>query len=1486
MTKRFHKAFIAIVLVLCMVLPVLTPVAYAAGEAGSGKLKDYHSMTMEEIFALDEDLTWVMTGDSITHNGSWTQGMNSYSEWMEQYLYMIGRGDDSVINSGWGGADIKDFLYEKDTPNGNGAKADPGMGLEQFITKYNPDVVTIKLGMNNRDMADANFIKYYNMMLDGIYAEGEKNGKIPKVIILTPTPMSGENLTNQDEADKDSCWRFQRILQKIASERDLLFVDLQTAFCTASTLMGGGEYRSTFYIDPSDGGIHPNAAGHYLIFKTLSKVLGIYDEDLPLYQMEYEDLIYHSLWSDSTGNLNLSAGKIPDSAEMNKTMPAVNTTANKLAYVEFDAANGLFSSTTYSAADKVDLTDANAVNDALTLDEVKSMGNEFTVVFRAKLGKSATANQPILFFSTDGFAGWDNALTLGIPGTSDNCYYEVRLGGTELTTNAVNNFTMTSSNASVGAWHTIAIVQSEDSFTYYIDGEVHYTSDAITLTRDLGDIYASATDLYAAIGIYSSNAGTYLLDGEFDFWALYDGALSENEISAMTVAVDSDDTGANWSAAYKETNLWAVAGAEQMSGYQGMYVNRSLFRLLDNTIRNTGSDRKTHRDIRLLNVAAPGYTVSDMAAQLANKEYDVLLLLPEVSLVYAENYVHSADLVAEYKSAVKALLAQNADKVRILWTPLASADGVINGYLDDYADAIRQIAAEDESQLFWDANAFMNENMQSNASLLTNWFDADMYITPLAALDVARGFFTHVQNNGGVATMRLGELNDHNLRQTSDIRKFKGTIVRDNIAAGISVTGTTISMDLSAMAGYDLSNVKFVAIPSVGYGDCNDVGYEITNVSVNGNVYSFEAPCSNPVIAIYAGNTRFRDMEVKVTTSASISKPAVMPTDLTGLKVVGAPDIGFSAGTTSYKVNLFQYQRFVQIIGTAADGQTITVNGEEVLSGERSPLIEVEDKATVTVKANGKTYTLDLVRPEYPDIIITEVLQASSGDLYDMIEIYNASGKELDLKDYSIGIKKDYTYSFANESGDKWPYYFEGNNTGFHSTSSNAATQTAINPITKYSTYNSDFVNLEPDSIPFPADSTMVIWVKVNSNAAQKNADHGDLVAYLESKMDGSNYSNKALYVPDEDQIVIAEVPVGSTSGGLSVTTTHQYGYMENHGAFDEGAGTRTWLFVLDKDAERAYRNGLTKDGDDIFSAALLSRVSTSADLSTVLYYDVDRGLSAVKDASILRAAPATGYTSDKSGYMNLTTFGAIEYWQKPYDLADTFKPEVKDNSKDGTISLSFKDDTDIRFMVICIDTDGDGEYDEVIKKDYVLESSAASATGTPEVKAERTYELKDLPKDVKYYGFVLDDNNNKTTFGNGDPMDDLLDSFGKDTEEDTNEGTSGGNTGSSGNTGSAGDNTNGGSTGSAGDDSTDATEGNTGDNTGSAGSVGGTAGGNTTGGSTSSSVSGNTGNNEGSPSTGTQVLQIILVTTIVLISAAIIAVMGIIGYKYKKLNG
>ena len=1354
MMKRFSKTFIAIALILSMVLPVLAPYVNAAGKGSSG-LKDYHSMTMEQIFASKEDLTWVMTGDSITHNGSWTQGMNSYTEWFEQYLYDIGRGDDAVINTAWGGADILDFLYKKDTPSGNGVHADPGMGLEQFITKYNPDVVTIKLGMNNRGMTTNNFVRYYKMMLDGIYAEGKKNGKIPKVIILTPTPMSGETIFDQAQEDQDSCWRFQKCLKEIAEEYDLLFVDLMTAFTTEATKLGA-EYRSTFFVDPSDGGIHPNAAGHYLIYKTFSQVLGIYDEKLHMYQYEYEELKYAPLWQGSTGNLDLAN----NGDEMNKAMPSVQTGSTLLSYADFDALSGRF----VGAADSyVDMTDSSWGAGALTLEEAKGMGKTYTLVFRANLTSALKENQAVLFLSGTGVENWNNALTLGAPGKKNQVYYQMRINSTgKVSGGGQIDFDSTTEVVVGKGWHTVAIVQTEAELQYYVDGVLSWKGN-YTLGANIGELFSSANAVHCRIGNYGGSATGYYLNGSLDYWALYDGALSATEVkkfSENTAVAGTED----WSAAFKENNLWVVAGAEQMSGYQGTAVYRSLFRLLDNTVRNTGSDKKTHRDIRLLNAAAPGYTVAQLNANyealIGEHNGQVLLLLPEVHEVYASYYSHSAQKVSQYKDAVNALIAKaKADGMAvILWTPLASGNDAVNAYLKDYADAVREIAQADDSLMLFDANKFMNDNMLTNGTLKNNWFEESMYISPLCALDVARAFFTKCLSSN-VPTAKLNELTTHNLRDGSDSRTVKGNYLRDYISYGVAVNGDKVSVDVSAiLAAYPgITNLRVGILPEVGYGNYSRSVWD-HYAAINGSECTFAAPHSNCVITVYGELNgkiyRFKDQTVAVTVANSVAKPTAPATDLTQLQVVGAPDIHFSAGVTTYNVNLYQYQNHVQIIGTAAAGQVITVNGQNVLSGERSQIIEVGESTTVTVKANGKTYTLNLIRPEYPDIIITEVMQDTTGGKFDMLEIYNASGKDLDLKDYSIGFKKDYSYGSPMVSDNNWPYYFAGNDTGFHSTSgTNAqATQTGINAITKYSTYEPGGAKTEPASIVFPAGATMVIWVRMKDT---DGLTYEDLIHSLTDKADTSNYDNKTLTVngqavaPTLQQLVVAEVPKGVSSAGLSVHTNYLNGYLENHGAMNQGSFVRTWLFILGKDAVRHHHNAITAAGNDIYSAAMLSRVSTSVDLSTVMYYDAVRGMSVVKDAGTVLGKPVTGYTSHQSGYMNLTSFGAIEHWQKPYDLADTKAPTATYEIKDGKLTLTLKDNTDVRYFELNLDLNGDGTFETVVKKDLVLESSAASDWGIAEAVASYTYDY-DLGgnKDVAFTGYVLDGNNNKTAFG------------------------------------------------------------------------------------------------------------------------------------------
>lgn len=314
MKHSIKNKILSWILVFSLVLPMVSSAIDT--QAQDNGVTDYNAMTMQEILARSESLTWVFAGDSITHNGNWAGGMNSYSEWFEQYLYDVGRGQDAVVNSAWGGADITDFLYYSDTPSGNGAKADAGMGLENFITKYNPDVVFIKLGMNNRGMTTDKFIEYYELMLRSIYAEGAKNNKVPKIVILTPTPLASENIydeevhTERDDAILETVLRYQVALKELAKngvdgKGELLFCDLRGAFLEEQKRLGE-DYAHTFFSDSSDGGIHPNAAGQYLIFKTLSKAIEIYDDSMPIFQFDYEDMLSVALYTGNTDGVTYS----------------------------------------------------------------------------------------------------------------------------------------------------------------------------------------------------------------------------------------------------------------------------------------------------------------------------------------------------------------------------------------------------------------------------------------------------------------------------------------------------------------------------------------------------------------------------------------------------------------------------------------------------------------------------------------------------------------------------------------------------------------------------------------------------------------------------------------------------------------------------------------------------------------------------------------------------------------------------------------------------------------------------------------------------------------------------------------------------------------------------------------------------------------------------------------------------------------------------
>lgn len=1172
------KKILAIVLALCLLCACGAPSAQEDTKPSAQETDpsvpaepvDVDAMSWEEIFAGGDALTWVFAGDSITHCGNWSQGMNSYSEWFEQYLYDAGRRNDSVILTAWGGADIYDFQTVENTPGDNGAANNPGMGIEQFITKYNPDVVFIKLGMNDRYKDNATFLQYYQQMLSSTYELCLAQGKIPKIVLLSPTPVSGDSAYNRDEgqneADSSTTWRQRDLIAQIAADNGLTFVDLQTAF-TSEALTLGADYHRTFFSDPSDGALHPNAAGQYLIFRTLSESLGIYDPSMTVFQQTYEDLRLGQLWVDDT--------------------------------------------------DGVD------------------------------------------------------------------CY------------------------------------------------------------------------------------GDYTIAG----------------------------SASNWNYTVMENELWLVAGGSRMASYSGAVGNRSLFRLLDNVMRGGGNNNASYRDVRMASIAAPDRTVQELLENwdaLAGRfDYQVLLLLPEIPEVFAQDYVHSEEAVAAWTENVRAILDKAEGKYIVLWTPLADGNETVNGYISDYAEAVRQLVSEDAQSaggtgdiLFFDANKFMNESLSANASLCNNWSEEDGYLSPLGALDVATAFYTHT--SVWFTGTGSGELTAHNLRLSRDNRVFKGSYVRDYIGfvSGVDEMGG-VSVDVSAIREKypEIANLRLAILPEIGAGDGNRYIWDnFRIIPENENTVSFSVPYENTVLTLYGelnGLTyRFRDTTVTVAAEqvSDESRPAYISEGLLGLTVVGTPDFGFRANVTDYDVTLYQYQRNIQLLAQGGDNLVITVTDENggsyaLTPGAVSAQIPVEEgTSTLTVSVSGegadeKTYTIGLTRPSYPDIIITEVMtdgymkyEGEGNDNYELIEIYNASGRDLNLLDYSIGYKIDYSYASQEVTGGLWPYYFTGNDQAFQSTSSDSATYTAINPITKYSTYWNGVT--EPARIDFPADSTMVIWVKFPRGTSD-TPGYSQRLTYetlrqalqahagthtLQTEVDGV----LTTVVPSEKQMVVAEIPVGMTTGAYTarantlLSKSAQFFYMDNR----QDTGIKTWLFLLKDTAQAASNGAITEAGDDILSAAKFTQLTKNGDkLSSVLYYDSVRGMSVVKDEGTWSEDLTGQFVSNRQGYLNKTSFGAIEHWQKPADLNDTTDPGVNVTVSGGQLVVELSDDQDLRYFELHVQTDS-GEW-VTVTRDFVLESCLKNGGKAVDTRSARlVYDLAGAAAEVRYYGITWDGFGNAFSIG------------------------------------------------------------------------------------------------------------------------------------------
>lgn len=222
--------------------------AFAASNVGSSTAELERIKT---LFGSKDPITWVLTGDSITHGALHTDGWRSYPEhFAERIRWEMGRVRDVVINTGISGDTVPGLLAD----------------LEHRVTRFKPTVVSIMMGMNDATKGEAGrheFKKSYLELVDRLRAETDA-----LILLHTPNPITPVATSRADLP------AYAEIIREVAAEKGVALVDQEKLWNEYVAL----PKKDLNYL-LSDGTIHPNNFGHTLMAHNFFKVLGIFDPD-------------------------------------------------------------------------------------------------------------------------------------------------------------------------------------------------------------------------------------------------------------------------------------------------------------------------------------------------------------------------------------------------------------------------------------------------------------------------------------------------------------------------------------------------------------------------------------------------------------------------------------------------------------------------------------------------------------------------------------------------------------------------------------------------------------------------------------------------------------------------------------------------------------------------------------------------------------------------------------------------------------------------------------------------------------------------------------------------------------------------------------------------------------------------------------------------------------------------------------------------------
>jgi len=190
-------------------------------------------------------MTWLFTGDSITHGAVHTKGWRCFAEiFAERVRSELNRRQDMVVNTGLSG----------DTTAGMVA------ALEWRQTRFQPDVTFIMFGMN--DCVIGPDPATYEANLRKLVADARKNGGI--AVLMRVNPCLPGSAQEKRHAKLEA---YMEIVAKVAADEKLILVD------------HWADWRKDPKAIPAmmNDEVHPNALGHQEMAIRILQAVGLHD---------------------------------------------------------------------------------------------------------------------------------------------------------------------------------------------------------------------------------------------------------------------------------------------------------------------------------------------------------------------------------------------------------------------------------------------------------------------------------------------------------------------------------------------------------------------------------------------------------------------------------------------------------------------------------------------------------------------------------------------------------------------------------------------------------------------------------------------------------------------------------------------------------------------------------------------------------------------------------------------------------------------------------------------------------------------------------------------------------------------------------------------------------------------------------------------------------------------------------------------------------